>query len=184
MKTWVVSLAVLVLCGCAALPAPPLHSAWYLQYEAGSADAKTQPQLYVALLNRSGRVIEVKDVILNRGDGESGIEWRLNITSTELPSKKMGKLVLHPGRLVVLPSKKFQRIVKNNDGKPKEEKFDDMCLLPVEVAVELVAEQDWFERWFSRAHGDPEGTIRAELVGRMPSSLPDGWDAACKSTNR
>ncbi|WP_310450614.1 hypothetical protein [Sulfuritalea sp.] len=186
MKAWVASLAVLVFGGCAALPAPPLHSAWYMQYETGSAGEKiqpqSQPQLYVALLNRSGRDIEVKDVILNRGDDESGIEWRLCIASTELPSKKMGKLVLHPGRLVVFPSKKFKRTVKGNDGKPKEEEFADKCLLPVEVAVELVAEQPWFEQWLSRAHGDSKGIIRAELAGRMPSSLPDGWDTACEPT--
>jgi hypothetical protein len=176
MRTWAACLAALVLGACAALPAPPLHSAWYLQYPAVSDEKKSPPelpQLFVALLNRSRREIKVEDVIVNRRDDvdASGWYWApANTTSSAVTSGP--KLKLLPGHLVVLPAYEFKPKV-GGDGKTLAQK----CLLPVEIAVIVVEEQrPWFEQWFSRAQGDAQGMIRTELVGRMPSSLPEGWD--------
>lgn len=154
-----------LIAGCSALQTP-LYSAWYIQND-NSKTASPQHKLYVTLLNRSEKSIEAKNVILNRGESE----WEL-IPLTALSPFPNGKLILEPGKLVVFHAQAFTSQRTNGT-------FDKSCLLPVEVAIVPTKDQPWLDGWVHQAHGDPRGTIRAELVGRMPSELPAGWETAC-----
>ncbi|MBK8762647.1 MAG: hypothetical protein IPM03_19940 [Sulfuritalea sp.] len=191
MKLGMAIFAALWLGACGVLPTVPLQAAWYMQYS-DKANARPdankatnsvtqEAQLFVTLLNRGTRNIEVKDVILNRSEGENTVDLRLEADDKPLPSAKNGKLLLQPGRLLVIPLDRFKWVVKEKNGNrskaPSCGKIE--CILPVEVAVVPVAEQHWLKEWVSWLQGEPEGLIRADLVGRLPSSLPEGWETKC-----
>lgn len=179
MNTRMAVLVSLCLGGCVVLPAAPLYSAWYMHHSS-AGDTMQPPKLYVTLLNRGTRAIEVKDVILNRSEGENSLDLRLKADPKTLPSGKDGKLVLYPGRLTVIPCERFEWVVKSKEGKRTPKEFNAKCILPVEVAIVPLSEQHWLEQWVNWLQGEPDGMIRAEMVGRMPSSLPDGWDSKCE----
>lgn len=191
MRKYAVGYTMIVLAGCAALPPPPLHAAWYLQYTSCNSPGIEEVEqckpgvtgssvndrggffkLYVALLNRSGREIVAKDVIVNRSVDGAGGTWHW------LPkgAQSVPRLVLRNGVLVAFPASEL----KDEQGKPIEE----LCFLPVDIAIALADDTRlWYERWYGRAQGDSSGVIRAELAGRMPSSLPDDWAIGCQPTS-
>lgn len=163
MKALAALWVLLALTGCSALPVAPLHSAWYLQY--ADAKAGASQNLFIALLNRSGRTLEVEEVVVNRSGADDTPAWRW--TPSNIPYR------LDPGRLVTLPADRFKR----NDGARLS---STECVLPVDVSVVVSpASRKWIEEWIMHVPGDPRGAIRADLVGRMPSSLPEGWDVQC-----
>jgi hypothetical protein len=193
MKLGMAIFAVLWLGACGVLPTAPLQAAWYLQYSdkantrpdaSKATDSVTQEaRLFVTLLNRGTRNIEVKDVILNRSEGENTVDLRLKAHDKTLPSAENGKLVLQPGRLTVIPLSDFKWALKDSNGNRTETgQNGHKCILPVEVAVVPVVEQHWLDEWVSRLQGEPDGLIRADLVGRLPSSLPEAWDKDCPPT--
>jgi len=161
-------LSVLVA-GCAVAPPPPLQSAWYLQYK-----AEAHAQVEVALLNRSAFDVEFTEVVLNRADCDGGPSWRRDET-----------FWIVPGEVVVLKTSKFDYRpgipCHPGGGAPARAgaAFDQACMVPVSVAVRLgpasraLMEQRYAEHLFGK-HRD---YLHVELVGRMPSALPDGWES-------
>jgi hypothetical protein len=54
--------------------------------------------------------------------------------------------------------------------------FDQACLVPISVSVRLQeSTRAALEKTYGRVPGDATRPLRVELIGRMPSSLPDHW---------
>ena len=122
-------------------------------------------------MNRSARVVHVERVFLNRNEEDKSWTW-----TRDKPFD------LEPGKLAVLVADDFTRDRGPGSGPkppPPAEKptFSKLCLIPVSVAVVVSKDtRTWMERIYGRAFGDEEDRVHVELVGRMPSALPDEWD--------
>jgi len=165
-----------VLAGCAVTPQPPLLSAWYLQYK-----AETNAQVEVALLNRSAVDVEFTKVVLNRADCDGGPSWR-----------RTKAFSIAPGEVVVLKTSKFDYrpgIPCHPGGAVSTRvgaKFDKACMVPVSVAVRLgPASRPLMEqRYAVHLFGKHRDYLHVDLVGRMPSALPDSWESCPKPSGR
>jgi hypothetical protein len=144
---------VLPICALGALAAcstnAPLESAWYLQ-TSGASGAEIQ----IAILNRSDRRLTVNEVLLNR-----------NREDARDTLKRDRPFTVRPGQLVLLPLSDFEPA-----GKLAE------CVIPVSLAVRVSEDtRTWLQQTYGRLAGDEEGYLRVDLLGRMPTSLPEKW---------
>jgi len=164
-----VLLLPVLVAGCAVTPLQPLQSAWYLQYR-----AEAPAQVEVALLNRGAVDIELTEVVLNRADCDGGPSWRW-----------AEKFWIVPGEIVVLKTSQFAYrpgIPCHSRGSAParvEVGFDKACMVPVSVAVQLgPASRTLMEqRYPVHLFGKNQDYMHVELVGRMPSALPESWES-------
>lgn len=170
MRTCIAAMAMVLLGGCAGnAVVSPLQSAWYLQFPPSKSTAVVE----IGLLNRSARSLEIREVLLNRAECASGDYWHRDVGFS-----------MAPGQFVVLNASEF--VLKS--GTPcagstnvSPEKLPSHlgmgCFVPVSVAVRLTENTRLQLQHTHAGHflNDARDVMQVELVGRMPSAIPDGW---------
>lgn len=168
---WIPVLALAMLQACAtAERGAPFHSAWYFQ-PGGPEAAAAEEQVRIVIVNRSDRSALVTSVVLNRSTEEPLTQW----TYRE-------RFSLEPGGIVILPAAGFTRPVQARTGTVTGaiEFFSDKCAIPASVWVGVDLDtRSRLEKGLGWLLGDAPDLIRAELAGRIPSSLPEKWVRDC-----
>ncbi len=119
-----------------------------------SVGSSSNQKMYIAILNQSNIKQKITNVIINPPQGYAARGWQL--------SQKPLHIELEPGELLVQPASAFFRVANN-----RVNYFDEQCLLPVAVTVVT-----------DRGSCGCEGVV-AEVIGNMPSALPDAWNKKC-----
>ena len=148
--------AVAWVAACCVLGAgcsPKFQATWYLGAPPEQQSGATQ-RIYLLLVNQSQKTQNVDDVVINQDD--QGAHWQL----------KSGPVItLAAGEALVRSSEDFEwfdpKAISEGNVVDKQD-FLQACRLPMSISV--------------ITH---DGTTSANLNGRMPSSLPQGWETGC-----
>jgi hypothetical protein len=108
-----------------------------------------QPEIYVAILNLSPENQFIADVILNQRGDARHTGWRLNGPKREV----------EPGEVLLRPITRFSKETQNG-----QEAAAWHCRVPVNVVV---------------VTGSDSKNVQADMIGGMPSSVPDDWEREC-----
>lgn len=143
--------------GCAHVRPWPLQAAWYLQSQVDPPpQPPAPPSLQIALLNRGRDEIKITGLSIN---GAPMVSIPLRLGS---------------GRLVILGSQQFPGVALGIPNPPSEN-----CFLPVTVIART--ERDTakaLRRLNKRMVRAETQEVMVEVVGGLPSTLPDG--AVCR----